>query len=283
MTPRTIAFVSTSPGPGKTTACANVAVLLAQMGHRVLVVDLDPRAHATQILGAVPEAKLSIGAVLAGRQTLAGIVRHTPVPNLYLAAAAPELPAPSISPDRALDRLDFQRLAGHAPPFGFILVDTPTRDDLRQALSLTLCDEAIIPVKPTLKGLYAATPTLQMILEARTWRDSEAPDFLGFLPLALSAERELRNVRAKLHEFNLPSFTPVRRCQRLKPLMGVGRFERRLIALTGPDLAATADFRQVAREIVMGLEPARIVARWCAEAPTAMTPRARRPRPRPYF
>jgi|GEM_PF-2875180 len=283
MTPRTIAFVSTSPSSGKTIACANLAVLLAQMGHRVLVVDLDPQAHATQVLGAVPETKLSIGAVLAGRQTLAGIVRHTTVPNVYLGAAAPEPPDQSLSPARALDRLDFQRLTGHAPPFGFILVDTPTCDDLRQRLSLTVCDEAIIPVKPALKGLYAATPTLQMILEARAWRDSDAPDLLGFLPLALSAERELRNVRAKLHQFNLPCFTPVRRCQRLKPPMGVDRFERRLIALTGPDLAATADFRQVAREIVMGLEPARMVARWCARAPTAMTPRARRPRPRPYF
>ena len=167
MSPRTIAFVSTSPGSGKTTACANLAVLLAQMDHRVLVVDLDPRAHASRMLGAVPEPKLSMGAVLAGRQTLAGIIRHTQVPNLYLGAAAPELQAQSISPARALDRLDFQRLTDHAPAFGFILVDTPTSDELLQRLSLTVCDEAIVPVKPTLTALYAATPALQMIVEAR--------------------------------------------------------------------------------------------------------------------
>ncbi|MCC7359620.1 MAG: ParA family protein [Anaerolineales bacterium] len=283
MTPRTIAFISLTPGSGKTTACANLAVMLAQMKHRVLVVDLDPQAQTTQLLGIAPEAKRSTGAVLAGRQTLAGIIQHTQVPYLSLAAAAPEASDPINSPARAFDRLYFQRLAGHAPPFAFILVDTPTSDDLVQQLALTLCDEAILPFKPTLTALYAAVPTMEMYVHVRNLRESELPDFLGFLPMAVSSEREMGNVRAKLRQYNLPYFSPIRRCQRLRQPLPANRLQRRLIALTGPNYAATADFRQVAREIVMGAEAARQVAQWCAMTPYPMAPRPRRPRPKPYF
>lgn len=280
MTPRAITFISSSPGSGKTTACANLAVLLAHMELRVLVVDLDPQAHATQVLGAVPEAKRSTGAVLAGRQTLAGIVQHTQVPYLYLAAASPDAAEPSISPARAFDRLDFERLADHAPAFSFILVDTPSGDELLPWLSLFLCDEAILPIKPTLKALYSAVPTMHMILQAREQRELDLPSFLGFLPMAASSEREMGPMRAKLREYSLPSLSPVRRSQRLKLPLPAMHLERRLIALNSPAHPATADFRQVAREIVMGVEAARQVAQWCASPPRSMTPRPRRPRPR---
>jgi cellulose biosynthesis protein BcsQ len=282
MTPRSIAFISTSKRSGKTTACANLAVLLAQMGHLVLVVDMDPQAHATRMLGAVPETKLSLGAVLAGRQTLAGIIQHTQVPYLYLAAAAPEPQAPAVGPARAFDRLNFERLAGHSPAFSFILVDTPSSDELLPWLSLFLCDEAILPIKATLTALYAAVPTMAMILQARKQREIDRPDFLGFLPMAVTREREMGPVRAKLHAHSLPCLSPIRRCHRLKRPVPDSQLARRLIALACPEHPATADFRQVARELVMGVDAARLVARWCAGVPTAMTPRPRRPRSRPY-
>jgi len=52
---RVIAIVNQKGGCGKTTTTVNLAGALAADGHRVLVVDLDPQAHATLALGADPE------------------------------------------------------------------------------------------------------------------------------------------------------------------------------------------------------------------------------------
>ena len=38
-------------GSGKTTTAINLAAALQQIGHRVLVVDMDPQANCTQTLG----------------------------------------------------------------------------------------------------------------------------------------------------------------------------------------------------------------------------------------
>ena len=53
---RTIAIVNQKGGCGKTTTVVNLAGCLEAEGMRVLVVDMDPQAHATLALGLDPEA-----------------------------------------------------------------------------------------------------------------------------------------------------------------------------------------------------------------------------------
>src|SRR5262245_15673629 len=51
---RTIALMNQKGGVGKTTTTVNLAAAMARLGRRVLVVDLDPQAHATLHLGVQP-------------------------------------------------------------------------------------------------------------------------------------------------------------------------------------------------------------------------------------
>ena len=53
---RSIAIVNQKGGCGKTTTVVSLAGCLASEGHRVLVIDMDPQAHATIGLGIDPES-----------------------------------------------------------------------------------------------------------------------------------------------------------------------------------------------------------------------------------
>src|SRR5947199_7462292 len=65
---RVIAIANQKGGVAKTTSVASLGVALAELGRRVLLVDLDPQACLTFSLGLDPESlDLSIHDVLLGR------------------------------------------------------------------------------------------------------------------------------------------------------------------------------------------------------------------------
>jgi len=97
---KTIAMVNQKGGCGKTTTAINTAAALAEMGKRVLVVDLDPQAHATIGLGRDPnsfprtiyDVLTKPGVQLANVAVRTGIDRLDLAPcNVLLASAELEL------------------------------------------------------------------------------------------------------------------------------------------------------------------------------------------------
>ncbi|MFZ0770751.1 MAG: GumC family protein [Candidatus Sulfotelmatobacter sp.] len=141
--PRVIMVTSALPQEGKTTTSINCAVVLAQKGIRVLLIDADlrrPSIHKT--LGMGPRSGLSN--VLTGSATLEQAITRSPIlPNLDVlpAGTPPPNPAELLASTNMRDML--QELRGH---YDHIVVDTPPTLSVTDAVVLSPRADAIVLV-----------------------------------------------------------------------------------------------------------------------------------------
>ena len=77
MTARVIAFANQKGGVAKTTTTLNLGVALGELGHRVLLIDLDPQGNLTMSQGMNPDAiERSMFDVLVHRVPISDVI-HT--------------------------------------------------------------------------------------------------------------------------------------------------------------------------------------------------------------
>jgi len=120
-TRRPLAVVSHDTGDGKTFFCANLAVALAQLGGKVVVIDADMRgARLDQVFG-VPGG-LGLSGVLSGRGGK-GVVKSVPgIPNLYVIPVGVQPP----NPLELVEGPSFGMLLREVSiKFDHVIVDTP--------------------------------------------------------------------------------------------------------------------------------------------------------------
>jgi len=118
---RPLAVVSPDSGDGKTYFCANLAVALAQLGGKVVVIDADMRgARIDQVFGVPGGAGLS--GVLSGRGGK-GIVKSVPgIANLYVIPVGVQPP----NPLELVEGPSFGMLLREVSiKFDHVIVDTP--------------------------------------------------------------------------------------------------------------------------------------------------------------
>jgi len=141
--PKVIMVTSALPQEGKTTTSINCAVVLAQKGVRVLLIDADlrrPSIHKT--LGMGPRSGLSN--VLTGSATLEQAITRSPIlPNLSIlpAGTPPPNPAELLASTNMRDVLD-----GLRAQYDHIVVDTPPTLSVTDAVVLSPRADAIVLV-----------------------------------------------------------------------------------------------------------------------------------------
>lgn len=114
-------ITSPTPGVGKSFVCANLAVVSAQTGKRVLLIDADMRkGYLHQQFGVQPRHGLADA--LAGKLPFTQVVHDTPVDNLQIISCGYAAPNPS----ELLMHQNFSDLLNAlAPHYDLVIIDTP--------------------------------------------------------------------------------------------------------------------------------------------------------------
>src|SRR5919204_1842079 len=165
---RIIAFANQKGGVAKTTTTLNLGVALAEQGHHVLCIDLDPQGNLTMSQGWNPdEIERSMFDVLVHRLPITEIIRQgevdVAVSSIDLAGAELALSS-MIGRERALEKA----LVPIRDAYDYILIDTPPSLGLLTINALVAAGSVIVPVQCeylSLRGLVQLENTLSMIRE----------------------------------------------------------------------------------------------------------------------
>jgi len=176
---RILTIANQKGGVGKTTTTVNVAAALAQSGHRVLVVDLDPQGNASTALGIEHAAgTLDVYDVITDDVPLVDIVSECPdIPGLCGAPATVDLAGAEIELVGA-ERREY-RLKGAIEQYleqqensgtkvDYVLIDCPPSLGLLTVNGLVAAREVLLPIQCeyyALEGLSQLLRTVDMVAE----------------------------------------------------------------------------------------------------------------------
>ncbi|HUC37578.1 MAG TPA: AAA family ATPase [Acidimicrobiales bacterium] len=167
--PRVMAVANQKGGVGKTTTAVNLGAALAELGYRVLIVDLDPQANATTGVGIDARSfDVSMYDVLMRDEKIEDAVEPTSMKNLFIAPSTIDLAGaeielvPSFSRELKLRRA----LEPIADDFDFTLVDCPPSLGLITVNGLAAAAEVLVPIQCeyyALEGLGQLLRNVQLV------------------------------------------------------------------------------------------------------------------------
>ena len=162
---KTIAIINQKGGVGKTTTAVNLSAALAGRGHRVLLIDLDPQAHASLHLGvALDDDDRSLYRVLVDGLSLASVTQ-TVLPNLDLVPSHVNLAAAEVELVGAAGREHIlnRQLLELSPAPDYVLIDCPPSLGLLTINALSAVEDIILPMQPHYLALHGLSKLLQSI------------------------------------------------------------------------------------------------------------------------
>jgi len=165
-----IAIANQKGGVGKTTTVVNLAAALSARKRAVLVVDLDPQAHATLGLGLEKHPGVSMYSVLSGQATIADVIQPTKWNNLNVIPSEVDLAGAELEFGAREDRLtmikDALRPVKESGAFDYIILDCPPSLGIVMTSALVATDGVLIPIQAeflAMDGLALITGSIDRI------------------------------------------------------------------------------------------------------------------------
>ncbi len=246
---RIIAVTNQKGGCGKTTVAVNLAAALAARGRRVLLIDLDPQAHATVALGISPtNCAATIHEVLRRSAAFSAAIQQDHLPGLDVIASSIPLATAEqyLSGRPGRERQLLESLRGIVRRYDYILIDSPPSLGLLTFNALRAADEAIIPIDPSFLSLHGLEHLLGMTDVLR----SDARHSVSLKALVVMLDLRTRFGHEVL--FRLESTikaryqTIIRQTVRLREAAACGK----PVTAHAPGSNAVLDFEHLADEVI---------------------------------
>lgn len=166
---RIVAIVNQKGGVAKTTTAVNLSACIAELGKKVLLLDLDPQGNATSGYG-INKEKLNycIYDVLINDVPLRQIILKTEIKGLFIAPAKIELAGAEIElvNIHERDKRLFRALKDVHDEYDFIIIDCPPSLGLLTLNALGAASDILIPIQCeyyALEGLTLLMSTLERV------------------------------------------------------------------------------------------------------------------------
>ncbi len=249
---KVMALAQHKGGIGKTSTCVNLGASLAEMGQRVLLVDIDPQAALTQSMGINPaELSRSIYDVLANPDLpLAEIIIPSKIAGLEVVPSNINLAVADLqfSGRVGRERMLKKKLTPIKGNYDLILIDCGPTLGLLTINALAAADAVIIPIQCELLSLYG----LKHLLDTINLVKQEINDALAIAGYLLTMYDARTRLSADVAENARQTFgdqvfkTVIRRRSKIAEAPATGS----PITVYASHSEAAEDYRQLARELL---------------------------------
>lgn len=257
---KTIALCNLKGGVAKTTTVLNLAADLAHdHGKRVLVIDADSQANATEFLGGGREGhslatllrtpaieRTSFTADFEAHQTISA----STVPAVDLLPADDSLMdldlSQAASGDAWVECLKALKASGALKDYDFVLIDCPPAFNAAAAAALLAADEVIVPIKLDAFALRGMGNLLRQI--GNMQKINPALRVAGVLPVMWYPAKESEEALRALRERGLHVFQRIRR----STMVDAMTYRQEPLYRTSPKSGACHDYKTFAARIAEG-------------------------------
>jgi len=195
---KTIAVSNEKGGVAKTTTVLSLGAALAELGNRVLLIDLDAQANLTLALGLEPgETELTSSNIMLDNESILNVRRKTEITNLDLIPSSSRIEtSEQYLPVRTNYTTILQRaIQTSGLPYDFIVLDCPPALGAITRNALAAANLLLIPTQAEYFSAYALRNMMGLI---RRTREMDNPN-LSYRILVTMLDRRNRTHR-NIHE-----------------------------------------------------------------------------------